>query len=62
MEEKVYTPQELADIWKCTPETVNGLCRNGELTAFKVGDLWRIKECEKNKFEEKKSGAPLRTD
>lgn len=59
MEDKVYTPQELAEIWKCTTETVNGLCRNGELIAFKVGDLWRIKESEKNKFEDKRSGSSI---
>lgn len=37
-----YTPQELADLWKCNISTVYDLLRRGKLVGFKLGRDWRI--------------------
>ena len=37
-----YTPQEVADLWKCSTATIYELLRRGKLVGFKVGRDWRI--------------------
>lgn len=39
-----YTPQELADLWRCHRELVYDLLRSGRLKGFKLGRDWRISE------------------
>ncbi len=39
-----YTPQELADLWKCNISTVYAMLRQGKLSGFKLGRDWRITE------------------
>lgn len=41
-DELYFTPQELADHWKCHKETVYNLLRAGALHGFKLGRDWRI--------------------
>lgn len=42
--ETVYTPEELAQQWKVSTETVRALCREDLLGHFMVGRLYRIPE------------------
>ena len=44
MEEKLYTPQEAADILKIKKNTVYDMIKKGTLTATKMGKQFRIKE------------------
>lgn len=44
VDERRYTPQELALLWKCCTETVYDLLRQGKLVGFKLGRDWRITE------------------
>jgi len=40
----LYTPQEVADLWKVTRRTVYGWIKSGRLKACKIGDTVRIAE------------------
>ncbi|MFZ7090788.1 helix-turn-helix domain-containing protein [Primorskyibacter sp. 2E233] len=40
----IYTPDQLADRWKCCANTVRKAIESGELAAFRVGRLLRIPE------------------
>ena len=46
-----YTPRTLADRWACTPQHVRDLIRAGELHAFRVGRMIRIRQMEVERFE-----------
>ena len=48
-----YTPEELADLWKCDRTTVRRRCASGELRAFRIGDLWRIPSEAVAEFEQR---------
>ncbi|WP_420541473.1 helix-turn-helix domain-containing protein [Pseudooceanicola atlanticus] len=37
------TPDQLAERWGCSGETVRAMIRNGELPAFRVGCMYRIR-------------------
>lgn len=38
-----YTPEQLANHWSCSPNTIRSLIRRKELNAFRVGvKLFRI--------------------
>jgi excisionase family DNA binding protein len=39
----VYTPDSLAARWQCSAETIRQMIRSGELPAFRVGRMYRIK-------------------
>jgi excisionase family DNA binding protein len=41
--EDTVTPKELAAEFRCHPDTVRRLIRNGKLAAYRVGGQWRIK-------------------
>lgn len=42
--EKLYTPQEVADLLKVDLRTVYRWIREGKLAALKAGSQWRIEE------------------
>ncbi len=41
---KAYTIEEVAEILKVNPRTVNRMLERGELRGFKVGRLWRVSQ------------------
>jgi len=43
MDDKVYTPQELMERWKCSEDWLYMMLRTGELPSFRVGKKWRVK-------------------
>ena len=47
-----YTPQELADLWKCSIGTIYDLLRRGKLAGFKLGRDWRIAESAVRAYEQ----------
>ncbi len=48
----VLTDAELAERWSVHVTTVQKLCRQGKVRAFKVGDLWRIPESAVEEYEQ----------
>jgi putative molybdopterin biosynthesis protein len=52
MEEKAYTPDEVAQIFQISKHTVYELIKRGELQAFKIGNKMRIEHAELEKFKE----------
>ena len=40
----IYTPEELAERWKCSAVTVYRLLNAGTLAGFRLGKAWRIRE------------------
>ena len=39
---KVYTPEEIAERWRCSAVTVYRLLNAGKLGGFRVGRGWRV--------------------
>ena len=52
MEEKYYTPQEIANVLKVAYMTVYRWIRAGKLEAYQVQKQYRIKEADFQKFME----------
>ncbi|WP_066314345.1 helix-turn-helix transcriptional regulator [Bacillus sp. FJAT-29814] len=52
MEDKAYTPDEVAQIFQISKHTVYELIKRGELQAFKVGNKMRIEQAELDRFKE----------
>ncbi|WP_251550051.1 substrate-binding domain-containing protein [Neobacillus muris] len=52
MEEKAYTPDEVARIFQISKHTVYELIKRGELQAFKIGNKMRIEHAELERFKE----------
>ena len=50
MEEKYYTPQEIAEILKVSYMTVYRWIRAGKLEAYQVQKQYRIRETDFNRF------------
>lgn len=44
MPKKVYSPQQLADIWGVDEDTITKACRKGTLKGYAVGSVWRVSE------------------
>lgn len=44
MTDQVYTVKEVAEHLKCSVRKATELCTTGELVAFKVGKIWRVRE------------------
>ncbi|MEH7076326.1 helix-turn-helix transcriptional regulator [Neobacillus drentensis] len=67
MEEKAYTPDEVAQIFQISKHTVYELIKRGELQAFKIGNKMRIEHAELERYKEntkapaKKSPSELST-
>jgi putative molybdopterin biosynthesis protein len=53
MDEKAYTPDEVADMFQISKHTVYRIIKRGELKAFKVGNKIRIEKIELEKYKEK---------
>jgi putative molybdopterin biosynthesis protein len=51
MEEKVYTPDEVAQIFQISKHTVYELIKRGELKAFKIGNKMRIEQSELDRYK-----------
>ncbi|MDQ1144458.1 putative molybdopterin biosynthesis protein [Bacillus sp. SORGH_AS 510] len=52
MEEKAYTPDEVAQIFQISKHTVYELIKRGELQAFKIGNKMRIDHAELERYKE----------
>lgn len=52
MENKAYTPDEVAQIFQISKHTVYELIKRGELQAFKIGNKMRIEQLEIERFKE----------
>jgi putative molybdopterin biosynthesis protein len=52
MEERTYTPDEVAQIFQISKHTVYELIKRGELQAFKIGNKMRIEHSELERFKE----------
>jgi putative molybdopterin biosynthesis protein len=52
MDEKAYTPDEVAQIFQISKHTVYELIKMGELQAFKIGNKMRIEHIELERFKE----------
>jgi putative molybdopterin biosynthesis protein len=52
MEDKAYTPDEVAQIFQISKHTVYELIKRGELQAFKIGNKMRIEHAELERFKE----------
>lgn len=61
MEEKYYTPQEIAELLKVSYMTVYRLIRAGKLEAYQVQKQYRIREVDFIKFMESNKKASLKT-
>ncbi|WP_040203976.1 substrate-binding domain-containing protein [Neobacillus jeddahensis] len=59
MEEKAYTPDEVAQIFQISKHTVYELIKRGELQAFKIGNKMRIEHSELERFK-KNTKAPAK--
>ena len=51
MEEKAYTPDEVAQLFQISKHTVYELIKRGELQAFKIGNKMRIEHAELERFK-----------
>jgi putative molybdopterin biosynthesis protein len=60
MEDKVYTPDEVAQIFQISKHTVYELIKRGELNAFKIGNKMRIEQIELDQFKEKQKAPTQR--
>ena len=54
-EEKYYTAEEIAKIFRVTPRTIVNMLNSGSLGGFKVGPSWRISQTNLDKYLEKNS-------
>lgn len=52
MEEKAYTPDEVAQFFQISKHTVYELIKRGELQAFKIGNKMRIEHAELERYKE----------
>jgi len=52
VDEKVYTPREVANILNVSVFTVQELLRSGKIKGFKITSRWRVKPEELNRFVE----------
>lgn len=59
MDEKNYTPDEVATLFQISKHTVYELIKRGELQAFKIGNKMRIDQNELERFKES-TKAPVR--
>ncbi len=60
MEEKAYTPDEVAQLFQISKHTVYELIKRGELQAFKIGNKMRIEQSELERFKENRKAPSKR--
>jgi putative molybdopterin biosynthesis protein len=58
LNDQLYTPDEIATLFKISKHTVYELIKRGELRAFKVGNKMRIEQTEVDRFKENMTAAP----
>ncbi|TMC00018.1 MAG: helix-turn-helix domain-containing protein [Chloroflexi bacterium] len=58
MNEKLLTPEQVAERLQVTERTVYGWLRRGRLPALKLGRLWRIRPEEEAFLEKSRAKAP----
>jgi excisionase family DNA binding protein len=51
--EEILTTQEVADLLKLHPKTVNKLAKSGRVPAYRIGRQWRFRKSEILKLLEK---------
>ena len=56
----IFTVNELAEEWRCSPSAVYDLLTSGKLKGFKLGHSWRITEEAKRTFEQTPAVPPTR--
>lgn len=49
--EKIFTPNQLAERWGCSMQTVRDAIVSGQLPHFRVGRLMRVPETAVSMFE-----------
>ena len=49
--EKCYTPEEISALWHVSYRTILDLIHMGKLSAFRVGKLYLISECDIQKYK-----------
>jgi excisionase family DNA binding protein len=54
MEEKYYSPRELANRYNVTPQAIIKWIKQGRLKAIKLGSVWRIPESALEEFLKQK--------
>ena len=54
-----YTPETLAEHWRCSPQHVRDMCTNGQLVFFPIGRLYRIPAWSVDEIEAPGSPDPL---
>ena len=55
MVERIYTPEEVAELLSVTPKTVKDWLRAGKLKGSKLGKLWRVQDSDIQRFMEENS-------
>ena len=50
-EEKYYTPEKISELWHVSYRTILDLIHMGKLSAFRVGKLYLISECDIQKYK-----------
>jgi excisionase family DNA binding protein len=55
MGEEILTTQEVAELLKLHPKTVNKLAKSGRVPAYRIGRQWRFRKSEILKLLEKKN-------
>jgi putative molybdopterin biosynthesis protein len=60
VEEKVYTPDEVAHFFQISKHTVYELIKRGDLKAFKIGNKMRIVQSELDRFKEQQKAPSYR--
>jgi len=49
--QEIFTVNELAERWKCTPLTVYRMVESGKLKCFRIGQGIRIPQAEVERYE-----------
>lgn len=52
--DEILTTQEVADLLKLHPKTVNKLAKSGRVPAYRIGRQWRFRKSEVVKLLQKK--------
>jgi excisionase family DNA binding protein len=56
--ETYYTPREVAERWRVSRPTIQGMLSRGTLRALKVAGQWRIAESTLQEYEAEHTNAP----
>lgn len=62
MEQKFYTPDEIADLLQMHPKTIRRYIREGKIKATKIGKGWRVSGHDLSVFTEGMTQVPAASD